>query len=94
LRSFTPVFALSWTVVHVIDADSPLFGLSCDDLKTRGAEISVLLSGHHEGFRQEVHARHAYAAEDIIGDRQFADIFLDLPDGTRVLDFARFDLLE
>src|SRR5438105_5149662 len=32
LRNENPVFALSWTIFHVIDEDSPLHGLTADDL--------------------------------------------------------------
>jgi hypothetical protein len=32
LRQENPVFALTWTIFHVIDQTSPLFGLTADDL--------------------------------------------------------------
>ncbi|MTJ81017.1 MAG: ATP-sensitive inward rectifier potassium channel 10 [Telmatospirillum sp.] len=91
VRSFNPAFALSWTVMHRIDGQSPLKGLGCQDLGRIRAEFMVLLSGHHEGFRQAVHARRAYSARDIVWGARFADIFRDLPDGRRVLDDGPFD---
>ena len=35
LRSSTPLFALSWTVMHPIDEASPLYGLSPEDMDAR-----------------------------------------------------------
>ncbi|MDR3437539.1 ion channel [Telmatospirillum sp.] len=93
VRSFTPVFSLSWTVMHRVDETSPLFGIACQDLIDSQSEVMVLLSGHHQGFQQEVHARYAYTAEDVVWGAQFADIFRTLPDGRRVIDFAVFDVL-
>jgi inward rectifier potassium channel len=92
-RAFTPVFGLSWTVMHKIDAESPLFGWdnSEDDADL---QIIVHLAGHHEGFQQEVHSRGAYSAEDIAWGMRFCDIFCDLPDGGRAVDYARFDMIE
>jgi inward rectifier potassium channel len=92
-RSFTPVFGLSWSVMHVIDETSPLFGYSARDLIENGAHIMVLFSGHHDAFQQEVHARHAYHATDIVWNSHFADLFCRLPDGSEVLDPSHFNEL-
>ena len=34
-RSEHPMFVLSWMLFHVIDKDSPLYGLTASDLKRR-----------------------------------------------------------
>jgi inward rectifier potassium channel len=92
-RSFTPTFGLSWSVMHVIDETSPLFGRSADDLAAQRAQILVLFSGHHEAFQQEVHSRHAYHAADIAWNKRFADLLVTLPDGREVVDETRLDEL-
>jgi inward rectifier potassium channel len=43
-RSEHPIFALSWTLFHVIDKDSPLHGLTASDL-TDGDALLVLNVG-------------------------------------------------
>lgn len=91
IRSFTPVFGLSWTVMHVIDQGSPLFGQDQDSWERRQAVINVLFSGHHDGFQAEVHARHAYGPEDVAWNARFADLFRTLADGRRALDYSTFD---
>lgn len=91
LRPSTPVFALTWTVMHAIDESSPLFGMSAADLETTDAQFVVLFSGHHTGFYQEVQARNAYRHSEIAWQAHFADVFRELPDGRWAIDFARFD---
>ncbi|MGB0934234.1 MAG: ion channel [Lishizhenia sp.] len=54
-------FPLTWTVVHVIDEKSPFHNLSLDDLKTRNAEIIVLVKAFDETFSQEIYEKHSYA---------------------------------
>jgi inward rectifier potassium channel len=91
IRSYTPVFELSWSVLHVIDEASPLFGCSPEALAECQATLTVLFSGHHESYREDVHVRHLYEARDIAWNVHFADIFCTLPDGRRALDYGRFD---
>ncbi len=91
MRSFTPVFGLTWTVMHYLDGDSPLAGLSAEQLIAEGSQIAVLFSGHHAGFYQEVHERAVYDAADIEWNARFADLFRELPDGRYAMDFGLFD---
>ncbi len=74
LRSRTPVFALSWTVIHPIDEKSALYNKSIEELTSATAEIFVLVSGHDESFNQLVFSRCSYTSEDLVLDRQFKDI--------------------
>lgn len=93
-RAFTPVFGLSWTVMHRVDADSPLSDWDGTDGTRPDLQILVHMAGHHAGFQQEVHARWAYSAEDIVWGMRFSDVFCDLPGGRRAIDYARFDMIE
>jgi len=76
-RSRSPIFALSWTIMHRIDAASPLYGIDADALREGDMRISVTVSGTDETFAAGVTARHQYAYEDIHFDRRFADVFVD-----------------
>ena len=40
LRSSNPLFALSWTVMHPIESDSPLYGLTPEQMSAQEMEIS------------------------------------------------------
>lgn len=76
-RGRSPIFALSWTIMHRIDAASPLHGIDADALRDGDMRISVTVSGTDETFAAGVTARHQYACEDIHFDRRFADVFGD-----------------
>ena len=50
-------FALTWTVVHPIDAESPLWGKTAEDLKQEQAEFLILIRSFDDSFGQTVHQR-------------------------------------
>lgn len=93
-RARSPLFALTWSVMHVIDETSPLYGLSEDVLSAEGGQILVVLSGIDETFAQRIHARHAYLPSDVVWNRHFVDVILDDGKGGRVVDYGRFHDLE
>jgi len=94
VRSFNPIFELSWTVMHVIDENSPLYGVTPHDMEESVVAVSVVFSGHHEGFQQRVHARHTYTQALIEWDRRFADMIVRGNDGAVIIDYDKFDTLE
>ena len=90
VRSQNPVFSLSWTAMHPIDEHSPLYGITAETLAAAEATIIVTLSGIDETVSQILHARHIYAAQDILWNMRFADILMITPDGHRHIDYTRF----
>ncbi len=90
LRSRTPLFALSWTILHPIDGKSPLRGATHQSLTDTHAEIIVVLSGTDDRYAQRVHARHSYDASEVLWDKRFADILSFGEDGRRKVDYGRF----
>src|SRR5712664_5009368 len=46
LRNESPALALSWTLYHALDEESPLYGLSADDLAVSRASLVVVVSGY------------------------------------------------
>jgi inward rectifier potassium channel len=89
-RSHTPIFALSFTVMHKIDASSPLLGLANADLHEIGAEILITVKGLDETSAQAVHARRSFLPDDIRFNHAYVDIFGRTSDGRRLIDYARF----
>jgi inward rectifier potassium channel len=90
LRHRTPVFALSWTVMHPIDADSPLFGMTLQDMIGEEVEIVVVLTGVDETFAQSIQTRHSYGADEIVWDHIFVDVVTMLENGGVSIDYSRF----
>jgi inward rectifier potassium channel len=90
VRARSPLFLLSWTIMHRLDENSPLYGATAETLLAEHAEIIVVISGVDETFAQRIHARHAYSAEQILWDKQFVDILSVTPEGMRAIDYRRF----
>ncbi|HUO12703.1 MAG TPA: ion channel [Caulobacteraceae bacterium] len=90
VRTRSPVFVLTWTIMHRIDEASALFGETTATLHARNAEILVIIKGLDETFAQTIHARASYLPEDIVWGGKFADIFSRGEDGAPVIDYTRF----
>ena len=90
LRDSNPMFVLSWTMIHPLDEDSPLHGLSPKDWIDEDLVITCIITGIDEVSSGNVHARYTYYAEDIAPGQTFQDIISIRADGTVVLDFTRF----
>jgi inward rectifier potassium channel len=88
-------FPLSWTIVHPIDKESPLHGVTQEQLAASNAEILVLLTGIDETFSQTVHARSSYRAEEIAWSAAFTNIF-ERPsaDASLAIDVGRIHDIE
>jgi inward rectifier potassium channel len=90
LRPKTPLFFLTWQVMHAIDETSPLFGETRESLLARRAELLVVMKGLDETFVSTIHTRMSYKPDEIAWGRRLADIFTNLPEGGRTIDFRRF----
>jgi inward rectifier potassium channel len=86
----TPIFSLPWTLIHPIDAESPLHGETEEGFRTGGIEIVALLSGVDDVFSQPVHARRSYIASEVRWNARFADVLERGPGGRLRVDFRRF----
>ena len=69
------LFPLSWTVVHPIDSESPLFGKSAADLEALQAEFMVLVKAWDETFGQTVHQRFSYSYDELVWGGKFTPAF-------------------
>jgi inward rectifier potassium channel len=85
------IFGYSWTAIHPISQNSPLYGATAESLSASGAGLVVSLTGLDETFSQTVYARYYYDAEDIIWGARLADIMRSTPDGEFLLDFTHYD---
>lgn len=90
VRSQTPVFGLSWLIMHPIDENSPLYQTTGGQLEDMDAEIWVTLTGIDETFAQTIHARHSYTVSELHWDVRFVDIFSTRANGERFIDLLRF----
>lgn len=80
----------SWTVLHPIDAHSPLYGATPESLAAEEVELQVLLVGLDDTSMQTIHASHRYYANQILFDARHADILVETEDGNLLLDLRKF----
>ena len=66
---------LNWTIVHPMDENSPLYGMTLEDFKKVKAEILVYLKAYDEGFSNTVVARTSYTANEIIEGARFQPMY-------------------
>ena len=90
VRNEHPALALSWTLYHVLDEQSPLYGLNADDLEASGVALVVVVSGYDVVAAQTVHARKSYDHSDIRFGQRYADILDTTEDGRLRIDYGRF----
>ena len=89
-RGRTPIFALTFTIMHAIDEHSPLYGATVDSMMADDTEVLVTVTGLEEATSQPVHARHSYGADEIRFGHRYRDIFALDPTGRRYIDYGWF----
>lgn len=90
-RSESPIFALSWTVMHPITASSPLHGLGAADYASGDFAIIVTITGLDETVAQTVHARQSYLSSAVRFGHRFVDMIEDAGPGQRLVNLTRID---
>lgn len=81
--------ALTWTVVHPIDADSPFWGKTHADLERLQAELLILIKAYDDTFSQTVLARNSYRHDEFVWGERFAPAFSVDSRGDLVLELRR-----
>ena len=90
LKNEHPALALSWTLYHVLDEQSPLYGLDADEMRVAGVAMVLVVSGYDVVAAQTVHARKSYDHTHIRFGQRYADILEDLEDGRVRIDYSKF----
>lgn len=93
VRSKTPNFSLTWTVIHQIDANSPLSGETLESLKQKRAMFIVSLVGIDDVLSQTIYARKSYGVDDISWGGVFEDIIEIDVEGHRRINYRNFHKL-
>ena len=78
-------FPLSWTLVHHINEESPIYNFTQSDLEEADAEIITLFKGFDDTYSQIVHARKSYMYNEIIWGKKFVSIINQNEEGKTTL---------
>ena len=89
-RDHAPALARSFTITHVIDEESPLYGKAPAQLKDEETELMVTVVGLDDVTSQTVHASFVYEDHEIVFGARHADLLSTLPNGDIQVDLTKF----
>jgi inward rectifier potassium channel len=94
VRRQIPNFRLTWTVMHTVDEQSPLYGFTLESLREANAQVVISLSGVDDELSQTIYARHTYGVQNILENHRFIDIIHYTEEGDREIDYTKFHDVE
>ncbi len=104
LRRFYPLnlertkvtgLAMSWTIVHPIDDESPLKGLGEKDFKEVGIEFIFIFKAFDDTYSQNVHTRYSYRHEEVRWGAKFVPMYHQSSDHhSTILEMDKLGLFE
>jgi inward rectifier potassium channel len=87
--------ALSWTLVHVINDESPLFGMTYEDMRDAEIELLYHIKGFDDHFSNTVQERTSYVFSEIVYGAKFQPVFhRSEDDSTTILELDRLNAFE
>lgn len=90
-RDSSPLFLLTWTVMHTIDQHSPLFGRTPRELAESHADILISFSGIDETLERPIHSYHNYPVSKVLFGQEFVDMMQQEDGEGQSFDFANFN---
>ena len=90
VRSRTPMFAMSWSIFHEIDEDSPLYDVDWDNPDDHIMVFIVTIKGHDGTYGSTTSARQLYYPDDVRVNHRFVDVISQLEDGRMMVDYHKF----
>jgi inward rectifier potassium channel len=93
-RKKVDLLVLSWTVVHPIDRNSPIYGWSKQKMDKSDAEFLVLIKGFDDTFSQTVHTRASYRYNEIYWGGKYNSMYDNEIKGITTLYMDRLDSVE
>lgn len=84
--------ALNWTIVHVIDEDSPFYGFAEEDFRNTDIEVIIHVRAFDEVFSNTVVQRSSYISKEIIYGAKFIPMYYpDKQNLSTVLDLDKIN---
>ncbi len=93
-RDMVLVFPLNWTIVHPIDKDSPLYGMTAEDLDKAHVEFLIGITAIDQDLSKTVYARTSYLYKEVMVGYKFVSIIERTADGTVVVDPKKISKIE
>jgi inward rectifier potassium channel len=84
---------LSWTLVHPITEESPLYGFTEEDFKSTRGELIVFIKAFDDMFSNTVISRTSYTLEEVVYGAKFIPMYYRDND-TTILDLEKLSSFE
>jgi inward rectifier potassium channel len=94
LQSHLPLFVLPWTLMHVLNESSPLFGIDKDTITKEDLRLFLTIEARDQVLAAQVHDMKLYTAEQIRFGVRYADSVRVDVGGQATADLSRISLLE
>lgn len=95
-RNLISILSMTWTLVHPIDEESPIYESTYEDLAAGNFEILVLIKAYDPTFSQTVHSRSSYMYNEVVFNARFLPTIRNDAEGKIVVDLnllSRYELL-
>jgi inward rectifier potassium channel len=89
-----PLFALTWTVMHVIDEKSPLAGYDAERLEEGDARLFLSIEARDHAIGALVHDMRIYTAVEVLFGMHYAEAVTVDDQRRPVADLTRLSLVE
>ncbi len=87
--------ALSWTLVHVLNEDSPLYQMSYEEMQDSDMEILCFVKGFDDHFSNIVQQRTSFTFNELVYGAKFLPIFYRSEDNsTTILELDKIGAYE
>ena len=94
MRSDLPFFPLTWTLLHELDASSPLHGLTQDSDTIDQLRMMLSITARDPSLGAQVHAAQGYRGTDIAFGMRYADAVTWDGKDTSVADMRKISAME
>ncbi len=85
----------NWTLVHIINEESPFYNLTKEDIESSKAEVLVFVQGFDESFSNTVISRTSYTYEEFVYGAKFLPMYHPNAENTgTIINLNRLDAYE
>lgn len=93
-RSRNPLLALTWTLMHDIDEQSPLRGCTATTITQSEMRLFLSVEARDQALAASVYDIHTYGPDEILYGKRYADTITRGEGGTPVADLTRLSAVE
>jgi inward rectifier potassium channel len=90
VREQHPMLLLSWSIMHVIDEESPLYGETPESLAAAGVGFVLTIDGLDETTAQGMQSRFMYSYDSLRWNHAYVDLLRTDETGANHMDYSKF----